>query len=262
MLKSDGMAIEAEELCVRYARSAEPQVRDFSATFGTGINALIGRNGAGKSTFMNAVVSLQPTFSGRLRVLGVDLPAAERYRRELMSRVGYLPQNFGFIPGFTVREVVEYAAWLKQLPSAKRRTAVDRALEMVGLQEHAQQKIGKLSGGMQRRVGIAHSIVHDPELVVLDEPTSGLDPEQRIRFRDSLRRVAEDRCVLVSSHLIEDVRAIATQVYVLNAGRLVFSGTVSEMEDYSMPDAPGDTVLERAYTSLIGGTPGSNMRSQ
>lgn len=247
------MAIEVHDLSIRYPRSSQAQVCDFSAAFGSGINALVGRNGAGKSTFMNAVVSLQPTYAGHLRVLGVSLPAAERDRRNLMSRVGYLPQNFGFIPGFTVREVLEYAAWLKQLPRVRMTRAIDRALETVGLQDHAQQKLGKLSGGMQRRVGIAHSIVHDPELVVLDEPTSGLDPEQRIRFRDTLRRIAEERCVLVSSHLIEDVRAIATRVYVMDSGRLVYSGTVSDMETYSLPDAEGDTVLERAYTSLISG---------
>lgn len=248
---TSAVAIEAENLSIRYRGSPKAQVHNFSTSFGTGINALIGPNGAGKSTFMNAVVTLLPTHAGHLRVLGVALPAAEHDRRKLMSRVGYLPQNFGFIPGFTVREMLEYAAWLKRLPSRQTAAAVEQALETVELQDKARQKLGKLSGGMLRRVGIAQAIVHNPELVVLDEPTSGLDPEQRIRFRDTLRQVAENRCVLVSSHLIEDVRAIATRVYVMDAGSLIYSGSVSEMETYSSADAEGDTILERAYTSLI-----------
>lgn len=247
-------SVEAENLVVRFPSTAVPAVDGLSVQLFQGINALVGRNGAGKSTLMNAIVTLQSIHAGHLQVLGVDLPASEHVRRGLMQRVGYLPQDFGFIPSFTVREFVEYAAWLKKVPHTGLAGAVDRAIETADLTERADSKLGKLSGGMLRRAGIATAIVHDPRLVVLDEPTAGLDPEQRIRFRETLRKVAVNRCVLVSSHLIEDVHAIADRVLVLDVGRLVFSGTVDQMRSHANATAAGDSELERAYTALVSRT--------
>lgn len=244
-------AVESESLMVQYPRSTDPSVTDFTVRLDDGINALVGRNGAGKSTLMNAIVTLQKIHAGRLRVLGVDLPAPEHVRRELMMQVGYLPQDMGYVPSFTVREFVEYAAWLKRVPRARVAASVDQALATVDLSQRASMRLSNLSGGMLRRAGIATTIVHDPTLVVLDEPTAGLDPEQRIRFRETLRNIAANRCVLISSHLIEDVSAIAHKVLVLDAGRLVFCGSVAEMETHASDDADGDSVLERAYTTLL-----------
>lgn len=243
--------IDATDLVVKYPRAATPSIAGLSVQLSNGINALVGRNGAGKSTLMNAIVTLQSIHTGRLRVLGVDLPVREHSRRELMEHLGYLPQEFGYIPNFTVREFVEYAAWLKKVPREEVENAVVEAIATADLTDRASTKLGKLSGGMLRRAGIATAIVHDPRLVVLDEPTAGLDPEQRIRFRETLRKVSANRCVLISSHLIEDVQAVADRVLVLDSGRLIFSGTVAEMAGYASANAEGDSVLERAYTALV-----------
>lgn len=243
--------VDGDSISVKYRRATEPSIADLTIQLTEGINALVGRNGAGKSTLMNTIVTLQRIHAGRLQVLGVDLPTNEHSRRELMKQVGYLPQEFGYVPGFTVREFVEYAAWLKSVPSQDVARAVEEAIEIADLTDRASVRLSKLSGGMLRRAGIATAIVHNPGLVVLDEPTAGLDPEQRIRFRETLRKIAVNRCVLISSHLIEDVSAIADRVLVLDAGRLIFTGSVAEMQAHSSADAEGDSVLERAYTALV-----------
>ncbi len=243
--------VEAQSLVLKYPRAAVASINGLSIRLTNGIHAVVGRNGAGKSTLFNAIVALSGIHSGHLRVLGVNLPSTELARRKLMTQIGYLPQDFGYIPNFTVREFVEYAAWLKKVPSAEVTNAVSEAIATVDLSDRSDTKLSKLSGGMRRRAGIATAIVHNPSLVVLDEPTAGLDPEQRIRFRETLRQVAVNRCVLISSHLIEDVQAVADHVMVLDAGELLFAGTVAEMKAHASTTSEGDSVMERAYTALV-----------
>lgn len=242
--------VSAEDVYLRYPRSSATAVSGLTIEFRQGIHALVGRNGAGKSTLMNAVVGLQQVHAGRLTVLGVDLQTTN-HRRELMSRIGYLPQEFGYIPNFSVREFVEYSAWLKKVRASDRAEAVTAAIKTVNLTSQSATKLSKLSGGMRRRVGIASAIVHDPSLVILDEPTNGLDPEQRISFREVLRDISTNRCVLISSHLIEDVQAVASSVLLLEAGRGIFAGSTDAMRKHANADAPGDSELERAYSALI-----------
>ncbi len=241
----------AHGLTIRYRRAATAAVDDVTLRFDNGVNALVGRNGAGKTTLLNAIVTMQRVHAGQLSVLGVNLPATERDRLQLMRQVGFLPQQFGYIPGFTVQEFLEYAAWLKRVPTTARPEFIADALALVDLTAHRRTKLGRLSGGMLRRAGIASAVVHRPRLLALDEPTAGLDPEQRIRFRDTLRGLAADRCVVISSHLIEDVKAIADHVLVMEGGRAVFAGSVPEMLAEEDPKMPGDTPLERAYTALV-----------
>jgi ABC-type multidrug transport system ATPase subunit len=186
---------------------------------------------------------LRPT-GGDLRLLGgADV-------RTVRRRLGYLPQEFGFYRRFTVREFVEYMAWLKEMPKAEIPGAAQRAIDRVGLADRADEKLKTLSGGMIRRAGIAQAIVNDPAILLLDEPTAGLDPAQRMHFRQLLRELA-DTCVLVSTHLVEDVAASCTDVVLLDAGRVVFQGTTAELAAAGTDADPGDSPLERGYSALL-----------
>lgn len=173
----------------------------------------------------------------------------------MRRRVGYLPQDFGYYRRFTVREFVEYMAWLKEVPRAEVPGAVQRAVERVGLADRADDRLKTLSGGMVRRAGIAQAIVNDPRLVLLDEPTVGLDPAQRLRFRELLQEMGTESCVVVSTHLVEDVAAACTDVILMNSGKLVFQGTPDKLAAAGQGGAAGDSPIERGYTALLSGVP-------
>ncbi|MEV8512176.1 ABC transporter ATP-binding protein [Dactylosporangium sp. NPDC051484] len=217
---------------------------------GTGVHALLGPNGAGKTTLMRALATVVRPAGGTLTVLGAPVHGRAELRR-VRRALGYLPQHFGFYPRFTVREFVEYVAWLKEMPRSEVPAAVQRAIDRVGLTAKADTRMKTLSGGMLRRAGIAQAIVNDPELLLLDEPTVGLDPEQRLDFRELLRDLGVDSCVLVSTHLVEDVVAACTDVVLLNEGRLVHRGaTASLIAEGGSSDA-GDSPAERGYSALL-----------
>ena len=150
-------------------------------------------------------------------------------RREIRRRLGYLPQNMGYYPGFTVSEFVEYFALLKEVPSGRVPAAVAAAIDRVDLGGQAKAKLRTLSGGMLRRAGIAQAIVNEPQLLLLDEPTAGLDPEQRVAFRALLRDLGRAATVVVSTHLVEDVGAACTEVALMDQGKIVFHGTPAEL---------------------------------
>jgi ABC-2 type transport system ATP-binding protein len=242
-------AISAQALSVRAGRHVA--VDDLDLTLDTGVHGLLGPNGAGKTTLMTALATISRPHAGTLRLFGID--AAGGDLREARRRIGYLPQHFGFYPRYTAREFVEYLAWLKEMPREAIPAAVDRALDRVGLADRADSRMKTLSGGMVRRVGIAQAIVNDPEMLLLDEPTVGLDPEQRLSFRGLLREIGGDSCVVVSTHLVEDVVAACTDVVLLDDGRLVFRGTVGDLEAAAHPGAGDATAstAERGYTALL-----------
>jgi ABC-type multidrug transport system ATPase subunit len=218
---------------------------------GPGVFGLLGPNGAGKTSLLRMLATVIPPSSGRLRLLGRD-PGAYGPRREVRRRLGYLPQNLGYYPGFTVVEFVEYFALLKELPPARVPRAVATAVERVGLGDKARAKLRTLSGGMQRRVGIAQAIVNQPELLLLDEPTAGLDPEQRVAFRALLRELGQRATVIVSTHLVEDVGAACGQVALMDHGKLVFDGTPAELTARAEGTAAaGDAPLERGYSAAL-----------
>ena len=185
---------------------------------------LLGPNGAGKSTLMKLLVdALRPT-SGKILVDGRPLAGNER---SLKSRLGYLPQDFGLFDELTAAQFLDYMAALKGLRNAKE--AVQRALREVRLEEKARARIRTLSGGQRQRVGIAQALLGDPPLLIFDEPTVGLDPEERIHFRNLFSRLAQDRLVLLSTHIIEDVQSVCSRLLVLHQGRLRFDGTPEEL---------------------------------
>jgi ABC-2 type transport system ATP-binding protein len=217
---------------------------------GPGVFGLLGPNGAGKTTLLRMMATAVPPSSGRLLLLGRD-PASYGPRREIRRRLGYLPQNPGYYPGFTVTEFVEYFALLKEVPSARVRSAVASAIDRVGLGDRRKARLRTLSGGMLRRACIAQAIVNEPELVLLDEPTAGLDPEQRVTFRALLRELGERATVVVSTHLVEDVGAACAQVVLMDQGRIVFDGTPDELIADAGVAGTGDTPLELGYTAAL-----------
>ena len=242
------MNIEITGLTRRFGRTMAVAGVDLQA--GPGVFGLLGPNGAGKTSLLRMMATaIRPT-SGTLRLLGRD-PGSYGPRREIRRRLGYLPQNLGYYPGFSVAEFVEYFALLKEVPAAQVPAVVTVAIDRVELGGEAKTKLRTLSGGMLRRVGVAQAIVNEPELLLLDEPTAGLDPEQRVAFRALLRDLGLRATVVVSTHLVEDVGAACTQVALMDRGKIVFHGTPADLtargEGYSTGDAP----LERGYSAVL-----------
>ncbi len=241
-------AVHTEELQVRAGRHLA--VDGLDLTLGTGVHGLLGPNGAGKTTLMRALATVTKPAGGRLTLLGQPVDGRTDLRR-VRRALGYLPQQFGFYPRFTVREFVEYMAWLKEMPKAEVPGAVQRAIDRVGLTAKADARMKTLSGGMLRRAGIAQAIVNDPAFLLLDEPTVGLDPEQRLDFRELLRDLGLDSSVLVSTHLVEDVAVACTDVVLISDGRLVFHGTPDDLVTQGGPGDAGDSPAERGYSALL-----------
>jgi ABC-type multidrug transport system ATPase subunit len=229
-------------------------VADVTLEAGPGVFGLLGPNGAGKTSLLRMLATVIPPSSGRIRLLGRD-PGSYGQRRQIRRRLGYVPQNLGYYPGFTVVEFIEYFALLKEMPSAGVHRAVAAAVERVGLGEKATAKLRTLSGGMLRRVAIAQAIVNEPDLLLLDEPTAGLDPEQRIAFRSLLRDLGRDATVIVSTHLVEDVGAACTDVALMDRGKLVFHGSPADLTARGEgTTAAGDAPLERGYSAVLAQT--------
>ena len=242
------MNVEITDLTRRFGRNQA--VAGVNLQADPGVFGLLGPNGAGKTTLLRMMATVIPPTTGRLRLLGRD-PGAYGPRREVRRRLGYLPQNLGYYPGFTVVEFVEYFALLKEMPAARVPAAVATAVEWVDLGGQAKAKLRTLSGGMLRRVGIAQAIVNEPELLLLDEPTAGLDPEQRVHFRALLRDLGQHATVVVSTHLVEDVGAACSEVTLMDQGKIVFHGTPAQLTARGTEQGTGDAPLERGYTAVL-----------
>jgi ABC-2 type transport system ATP-binding protein len=242
------MNVELTELTRRFGRTQA--VVGVTLEAGPGVFGLLGPNGAGKTSLLRMMATVLPPTSGTLRLLGRD-PDGYGPRREIRRRLGYLPQNLGYYPGFTVTDFIEYFALLKDMPPGQVPRAVAAAIEHVGLGDKARAKMRTLSGGMLRRAGIAQAIVNEPELLLLDEPTAGLDPEQRVAFRSLLREFGQRATVIVSTHLVEDVAAACSEVALMDAGRMVFHGTPGELIARGQGHGVGDAPLERGYSAVL-----------
>jgi len=240
--------IRAEGLRVKAGRRMAVDGVDLS--LGAGVHGLLGPNGAGKTTLIRALATVLRPAGGELELLGASVGGRTEQRR-LRRQIGYLPQDFGFYKRFTVREFIEYMAWLKEVSKKDIPAAVQRAIERIGLADRADDRMKTLSGGMIRRAGIAQAIVNDPRILLLDEPAAGLDPAQRLRFRELLRELGSDTCVVVSTHLVEDVAMACTDVMLIDEGKPVFRGTPSELEAAGGAGDAGDSPIERGYTALL-----------
>lgn len=200
-------------------------LKDVSLTIETGMFGLLGRNGAGKTTLMKVLSTLLPKSEGKITVCERPVEQA----KEVRKITGYLPQEFSMYPNMSVYEAMDYLGVLSGLQKAQRRQRIPELLERVNLQGGQKKKVKELSGGMKRRLGIAQAILHDPDVLIVDEPTAGLDPEERVRFRNLLCEIAEDRIVILSTHIVGDVEATCENIAVLDRGEIIYKGTVSEL---------------------------------
>lgn len=197
-------------------------VSDVTVSLGPGVLGLLGPNGAGKSSLMRILATVTRPTEGRVSWDGTDIVADPDALRRVL---GYLPQDFGVYPHLTAREFLSYLAAVKGIAARPARKRIDELLEAVQLTEAGTRKLGHYSSGMRQRVGIAQALLNDPQLLIVDEPTAGLDPERRIRVRTLLGELAVDRHVILSTHIVSDVEAVADDIAVLGQGRLRYRGT-------------------------------------
>lgn len=201
-------------------------VNGVSCSMSGGVYGLLGVNGAGKTTLMRMLCTLIPPSSGSINLDGQDIfQMGAEYRRIL----GYLPQDFGCYPDFSAEDYLRYVASIKALPRALSLRRINDLLHRVGLEQARKKKVKTFSGGMKRRLGIAQAMLNDPSILILDEPTAGLDPNERIRFRNLISELAQDRLVLLSTHIVSDVEYIAGQIFLMKDGEIAHSGSVQEL---------------------------------
>jgi len=198
-----------------------PAVRGISLELDTGLFGLLGPNGAGKTTFMKILATLLEPTSGSFTLDGED---GVQNPLSVRKKLGYLPQDFGFYPNLSARAMLSYLAGLKGISILGRRHHVNDLLERVNLAEHAKRKLGTFSGGMRQRFGIAQALLGMPDFLIVDEPTAGLDPTERVRFYNLLGELARERVIILSTHIVEDVRVLCNRFAIMRDGRIVYSG--------------------------------------
>lgn len=198
-------------------------VNHINLTMTNGVYGLLGVNGAGKTTLMRMLCTLLKPTSGTICCNGKDIFNMDSEYRKLL---GYLPQDFGFYPEFTVEDYLLYIAALKGIRPVVAKKRVKELISKVGLSKAAHKKMKKLSGGMKRRAGIAQAMLNNPKILILDEPTAGLDPNERIRFRNLISELSEDRLVLLSTHIVSDIEYIANEIWLMKDGEVLHKGSI------------------------------------
>ena len=218
--------LRIENLSKTYANGVQA-LKGVNLEIPRGMFGLLGPNGAGKSTLMRTIATLQEVDAGSLHFDDVDVLEQKHEARKIL---GYLPQDLGTYPGTSAEVLLDHFAVLKGLASAgERRVAVERLLRMTNLYDVRKRKLGTFSGGMRRRFGIAQALLGDPELIIVDEPTAGLDPEERIRFLNLLSEIGETAVMILSTHIVEDVRELCSRMAILSQGRVLLDGEPSAL---------------------------------
>ena len=217
------MEIKIQALKKNYGRKAA--LDNISLTIENGMFGLLGRNGAGKTTLMQILSTLREPTSGTITFDKIPLGDT----RKIRPLIGYLPQEFSLYPNMSVLEIMRYLAALSNLPAEVQHQRIPDLLQKVNLWGDRGKKVRKLSGGMKRRLGIAQALLHDPQVLIADEPTVGLDPQERLRFYALLNEFSSNRIVIVSSHIVSDIETVCEKVAVLDAGKLLFTGTVEDL---------------------------------
>jgi ABC-2 type transport system ATP-binding protein len=200
-------------------------LKNVTMTIPVGMFGLLGRNGAGKTTLMKVLATLHKASSGKVTICGVDVGKSSAIR----SMTGYLPQDFSMYGNMSVYEAMDYLGTLSGLTKDERKKQIIELLEKVNLQNNHKMKVKAMSGGMRRRLGIAQALLNNPRILIVDEPTAGLDPEERVRFRNLLCEIAENRIVILSTHIVGDIEATCENIAVLDQGSIKFVGTVDEL---------------------------------
>jgi ABC-2 type transport system ATP-binding protein len=211
------LKLTIDRVSKRYGRNTLA-LQDFSLELGSGVLGLLGPNGAGKTTLMSILATITRPTSGTIRWNGTDLASDPNAIRSVL---GYLPQDFGVYPNLNAVEFLEYLAAVKGLDATAARRRIDELLNLVNLTDVRKRPLGGYSGGMRQRIGIAQALLNDPKLLIVDEPTAGLDPEERVRFRNLLSDLSGDRVVILSTHIVSDVEATATDIALISQGKLV-----------------------------------------
>lgn len=229
-------------------------LRGFSLELQPGVLGLLGPNGAGKTTSMSILATITRATEGRVLWNGVDIATKPDMLRSVL---GYLPQDFGVYPNLNAVEFLEYLAAVKGLDAVTSRRRIDELLNLVNLADVRKRPLGGFSGGMKQRVGIAQALLNDPQLLIVDEPTAGLDPEERVRFRNLLSDLSGERIVILSTHIVSDVEATATDIALISQGALVAHATPEELLqrvegkvwEWVVPSAELNTVKQRHLVS-------------
>ena len=217
------MEIVINNLSKNYGKKSA--LKNVSVTIHSGMYGLLGRNGAGKTSLMRILATLSVPSSGEISMNGIPIKETTKIR----EIVGYLPQDFSFYRNMSVYGAMDYLGLLSNIPDKVRKERISALLEQVNLKENVRTKVKALSGGMKRRLGIAQALLHNPQILIVDEPTAGLDPEERIRFRNLLSEFAEDRIVILSTHISSDVESSCENIGVLDNGRMIWSGGTEEL---------------------------------
>jgi ABC-2 type transport system ATP-binding protein len=211
------MELKVERLTKKYDEKIA--VDDMSFSLKKGVTGLLGANGAGKTTLMRMLSGILTPTSGEI-TYGEESVKSESYRNVL----GYLPQDFGYYPEFSGREFLMYFCSLKGLEKKAAKTRTAELLKLVDLEDVADKKIKKYSGGMKQRIGIAQALINRPEVLILDEPTAGLDPKERVRFRNLIGELGKESIVLLSTHIVSDIEHVADRLIMVKEGRISWQG--------------------------------------
>ena len=234
-------------------------VDDLNLTITNGVYGLLGVNGAGKTTFMRMICTLLPPTSGQILCDGKDIFQMDGEYRNLL---GYLPQEFGFYPDFTVKDYLMYIASLKGIRHMVAGKRVKELLEQVGLTKAANKKLKKLSGGMKRRTGIAQAMLNNPKILILDEPTAGLDPSERGRCRNLISELSEERIVILSTHIVSDIEYIANEIWLMKERQIVQQGNLDDMIASMQENVYACEVSQADATKMMKQFKVSNMKSE
>lgn len=190
-----------------------------------GMFGILGRNGSGKSTLMNIIATILQPSKGTVTINGIEIKNSQKIRQ----MIGYLPQDFDFYPNMKVSEVLYYLGFLSKINQTDFDKYVDLILRKVNLIDYKNKKVKSLSGGMKKRLGIAQAILHDPKVIIVDEPTAGLDPEERVRLRNLLSDLAENKIVIISTHIVSDIESTCNRIAILDKGSLVYKGDIPSL---------------------------------
>lgn len=239
------MELQVEHLCKSYRK--KEALRDVSFTLQKGVYGLLGENGAGKSTLMRMMATVDFPTKGEIRYEGKSIYAMDEEYRGL---IGYMPQNYSVYPGFTARDFLQYMGTLKGVPEKKLKSRIGEVLDFVNLSDVADKKVKTFSGGMKRRIGIAQAIINEPQILIFDEPTAGLDPRERIRFSNIISDMGKDKIILLSTHIVSDIEAIANELVVIKNGNILETGNVDELVKKVKGQVWESIVSQEVYHSL------------